>query len=105
MDVTEMMRLQKGQKLMGKIEKTKAQIESLNDVKYINLGTTKETKIPTRSWEPDKTFEQVVNYNIVINPADKNPHPFTDMAATFVHQLSMVLQEKVKQLQKEFDEL
>lgn len=108
MDSNEMERLQKGQKLLGKIKKLDVQIESLNDVTFINLGTDQQKSKSNNytDWKYGlEETERVVNYNIAINVNDKVPHPFSGHALGFIKSLQQLLNEQRVALQKQFDEL
>lgn len=105
MDAIELNRLQQGQKLLGKISKLKAQIESMNDISHVNFISKKNNCNSPGRYYGEEPEIRVVNVDIPLNITDKIPHPFADLAAVFVHNLSMVLQNQVKELEKEFKNL
>jgi hypothetical protein len=104
MDLNEMTRLQAGQKLIGKIAKLKAQVESLNNVSHIQLVSHKE-KRNSGYYAIEDNIERVVDYDIPINVTDKIPHPFAEMGYLFLNKLSLTLQEQIKDLEKKFKDL
>lgn len=106
MDAIELNRLQQGQNLLGKISKLKAQIELMNGITHVNF-ITKKTNPGFNCLKYMEECEEikVVNIDIPLNITDKVPHPFADLACVFVHNISMVLQNQVKELEKEFKNL
>lgn len=113
MEAAELNRLEQGKKIMGKIAKLKAQIESLADVSSIQLKSVKKQKshsvIPYGGFygspiEVD-TDVQYVNHDIPLNIKDKVPHPFANESVAFVGRLKQFLMDQVAELENKFNEL
>lgn len=91
MNDQDIIRLSKGIKLKKQIESLNAQILAVGQVNIIKLFKTKE-------W--NKTHEQI-NFDI---PLD-NSHPYSDKAKDFLNSYIEYLNEKIVEVQNEFDGL